>query len=727
MVASVSQLTPGALIEGLDPAGPVAIVHSEPIGGSSVQLTFRRADGALDDQIIFSDRLSGLPIVTAGRVRAYDADGRLFKLAAEAMRIRLAHLFEPYTAVNSSRIEPLPHQITAVYEEMLPRQPLRFLLADDPGAGKTIMAGLLIKELLIRRDLERCLIVAPGSLVEQWQDELGEKFGLEFDMFTRDRIEGSRSGNPFLGGDRWIARMDQLGRNDELQAKLDAAPEFDLVICDEAHRMAASWFASEVKYTKRYQLGQRLSRRARHFLLMTATPHNGKEADFQLFMALIDGDRFEGRFRDGAHTADASELMRRLTKEELYRFDGTKLFPPRLAYTAKYALSNAEAALYAAVTNYVRDEMNRADDVLAGDDRRRRNVGFALQTLQRRLASSPAAIHESLKRRLQRLRERLGNERNLKRGGRLSVNPALDRYSFDDPEDLDDAPEAEVEAIEEAFVDNATAARTIAELASEIAALERLEAQAKAVRRLGTDSKWRELEHILDEPLMTDAAGNRRKLIVFTEPRDTLAYLADKIRQRLGRTEAVVVIHGGISREDRRKIIEAFRNDPEVLVLVANDAAGEGVNLQRAHLMVNYDLPWNPNRIEQRFGRIHRIGQTEVCHLWNLVAHETREGQVYARLLEKLDKARDALGGRVFDVLGQLFEERSLRELLIEAIRYGEREDVRADLFRVVDGAVDQRRVRDLLEARALAHDSMDLRKVQEVRAEMERANARRL
>ena len=248
-------------------------------------------------------------------------------------------------------MEPLPHQITAVYEAMLPRQPLRFLLADDPGAGKTIMAGLLIKELIARGDLKRCLIVCPGSLVEQWQDELSRKFQLPFDIVTNDKLEAARTGNWFLENDLAIARLDKLARDEEVQAKL-SAPEcrWDLVVCDEAHKMSATFFGGEVRYTKRHRLGQLLSGLTRHFLLMTATPHNGKETDFQLFLALLDGDRFEGRFRDGVHQVDVSDLMRRMIKEKLLKFDGRPLFPERIAYTVPYKLTDPEARLYTAVT-----------------------------------------------------------------------------------------------------------------------------------------------------------------------------------------------------------------------------------------------------------------------------------------------------------------------------------------------------------------------------------------
>ena len=422
-------------------------------------------------------------------------------------------------------------------------------------------------------------------------------------------------------------------------------------------------------------------------------------------MALLDADRFEGRFRDGVHQADVSDLMRRLTKEELLKFDGRPLFPERLAYTVKYELSVAEDALYDEVTTYVRKEMNRAERFAAeGDDKRRVNIGFALQILQRRLASSPAAIHESLRRRRERLEARLAEERLMRRGqeARLAVDSGLAAWWEYDETEIEDAPGDEAEATEEAILDKATAARTIAELETEIGTLFRLEAHAAKLRRSGADTKWIQLNGILDNPLMTDADGNRRKLIIFTEARDTLYYLADRIRTRLGRPEAVIVIHGSVRREDRRKAVESFTHDKDVLVLVANDAAGEGINLQRAHLMVNYDLPWNPNRLEQRFGRIHRIGQSEVCHCWNLVAAKTREGKVYSRLLDKIEVARVALGGRVYNVLGRLFEARPLRDLLIEAVRYGEQPEVKEKLFQAVDDAVDQKHLLDLIADRAL-------------------------
>jgi SNF2 family DNA or RNA helicase len=268
-------------------------------------------------------------------------------------------------AVHTSNVEPLPHQITAVYESMLPRQPLRYVLADDPGAGKTIMAGLFIRELLMRADAKRVLIVAPGSLVEQWQDEMFEKFGLTFSLFSREQVEQSRSGNPFDDNDLLVARVDQLARAEDPQEKLRLS-HWDLVVVDEAHKLAASYFGNKVNKTKRFQLGELLGSITRHFLLMTATPHNGKEEDFQLFMSLLDADRFYGKFRDGAHKVDVTDLMRRMVKDDLLKFDGTPLFPERRAYTCNYKLSDLEAALYAAVTDYVKTEFARADQLADG-------------------------------------------------------------------------------------------------------------------------------------------------------------------------------------------------------------------------------------------------------------------------------------------------------------------------------------------------------------------------
>ena len=724
-----------AQVRGLKPDEVVRVVAVVPVGTDALTVYYKDGQGTVHEQMLFRDNEPNLSLAQAGRAWAFDAPGADFKLGLEAYRISQAALFDPMMAVHTSNVEPLPHQISAVYEAMLPRQPLRFVLADDPGAGKTIMAGLLIRELLMRADAKRILIVSPGGLTDQWQDELLEKFGVQFEIFSREKQEQCASGNYFNEQNQLICRLDQLSRNPFYQEKL-ASTEWDLIIVDEAHKLSANYFGNKINKTKRFQLGELLGSVTRHFLLMTATPHNGKEEDFQIWLSLIDSDRFYGKFREGAHKVDVSDMMRRMVKEELLKFDGTPLFPERRAYTANYHLSDAEASLYEQVTDYVRNEMNRAD-ALSG--KRKGTVGFALTQLQRRLASSPEAIYQSLKRRRRKLEDRLNEMKLMARGqfvregdSASTLGTYVVQKQIELPENLDELDEElsaqEYELYAEQVVDQATAAETIPELEAEILVLQDLEAQASQLVASRNDRKWEELSHLLqDSPEMYTNGGSRRKLIIFTEHKDTLNYLVDQIRGMLGRPEAVITIHGGTNRDDRRKAQEQFRNDPDVLVLVATDAAGEGVNLQNANLMVNYDLPWNPNRLEQRFGRIHRIGQTEVCHLWNLVANETREGAVFQKLFDKLEVEKSALGGKVFDILGEAFENTSLKELLVEAIRYGESAEVRARLEQVIDGALDTDHLRDIIRRNALVEQHMGLEELYAVKEEMEKAEARKL
>jgi SNF2 family DNA or RNA helicase len=711
-------------VQGIDPAGAVRIISADKTGENAITIIYKDNQGRLSERMLFRTDEPSLLLADKRISWGFDAPGGAFKLGVEAFRIHLAHLFDPMMAIHTSNVDPLPHQIIAVYESMLPRQPLRFLLADDPGAGKTIMAGLYIQELMMRSDANRILIVAPGGLVEQWQDELFEKFGLTFEIFSREMMETSHSGNPFFDKDLLIARLDQLSRADDIKEKLEAV-DWDLVVVDEAHKMSASYYGSKLKRTKRFILGELLSGKTRHFLLMTATPHNGKEADYQLFLSLLDGDRFYGKFRDGVHTVDTSDVMRRMVKEELLKFDGTPLFPERCAYSANYDLSDLEAALYANVTKYVTNEMNKADH-LGG--KRKGTVGFALTILQRRLASSPEAIYKSLMRRRCRLEQRVKEEKLQNRG--TCVAETLATYAT--AESYDDIDEeltgSEYEELADKLVDQATASQTVKELQEEIESLILLEKQALQLVNSGRDRKWEELSSLLqDNPCMKDDNGIRRKLIIFTEHKDTLNYLCERIRSLLGLQEAVVFIHGGVNRDKRRKIQEIFRNDPDVLVLVATDAAGEGVNLQNANLMVNYDIPWNPNRIEQRFGRIHRIGQTEVCHMWNIVAKGTREGDVFQRLFDKLEVERRALGGRVFDILGEAFDNRSFKDMMIEAIRYGDDPVVRARLEQQVEGALDSEHLKEIMARYALSEEVMTPERLYAVKEEMEKAEARKL
>lgn len=718
-----------AQIRGLHGDEVVKIISVDKVGDSAISVVYQKSAGGYGDQMLFRSDEARLELAQAGKAWAFDAPGSDFKLALEAWRIQLAHLFDPMMAVHTSNVDPLPHQISAVYESMLPRQPLRFVLADDPGAGKTIMAGLLIRELLMRADARRILVVSPGSLTEQWQDELLEKFGIKFEVFSREKQEQCATGNYFEEQNLLICRLDQLSRNEDYQLKLKNT-DWDLIIVDEAHKLSANYFGNKVNKTKRFELGELLGSITRHFLLMTATPHNGKEEDFQIWLSLLDGDRFYGKFREGAHKVDVSDLMRRMVKEELLKFDGTKLFPERRAYTANYSLSDLEAALYHDVTDYVRNQMNLADRL---DGQRKNNVGFALTQLQRRLASSPEAIYQSLRNRRKRLENRVEEEKlHLRGGGVASVlGEYLVKKRIEVPDNLDDMEDElsadEYELYADQLVDQASAAETIAEMETEICLLQGLEQQAQRLVASGSDRKWEELRYLLlDSPEMY-SGENRRKLIIFTEHRATLDYLIKRIADMLGDPQAIVTIHGGTNRDERRKVQEEFRHNPRVLVLIATDAAGEGVNLQNANLMVNYDLPWNPNRLEQRFGRIHRIGQDQVCHLWNIVANETREGEVFQKLFEKLEIEKQALGGKVFDILGEAFDNVSLKDLLIEAIRYGDSPEVRARQNQVIEGALDTEHLREILRRNALVEQHMSLDQLYAVKEEMEKAEARKL
>lgn len=730
---SLNLLRAGLSVTGLEPGTPVVLIGVEDLGGDVWQVSFRRPNGQLTDLLVTRDDEARLSEAAAPeRAWSFAADGNLFTLATEAHRMRLAHLFDPLMAVHSSDVEPLPHQITAVYEAMLTRQPLRFVLADDPGAGKTVMAGLLIRELLMRADARRILIVAPGSLTDQWQDEMRQKFGLDFPILSTALASQTAAGNVFDAYDLLIARVDQLARNSDWREQLDAAQPWDLVVVDEAHKLAAHWSGQEVRKTIRFGLGEQLGRRTRHYLLMTATPHNGKEEDFQLFMSLLDAERFYGRFRDGrTEPVDASDLMRRLVKEQLRTFDNRPLFPERKPYTLAYELSPAESALYEAVTHYVVEQMDQAKKL---DGRKRSVTGFALTALQRRLASSPGSIYKSLTRRRERLEEVLKQAaKEVGLGGRLDADGWFNVDLSDLPEDeWEDAwNDQEREDNEDEMTSRATTARTVYELQAEVQELRILEEQARKVVQnpAQSDCKWEKLRDTLhNNPLMRDASGLTRKLIIFTEYRDTLLYLRERLTRLLGDDEAVVCIDGTTPRPERLHIQGRFWQDERVRVLLATDAAGEGINLQNAHLMVNYDLPWNPNRLEQRFGRIHRIGQKEVCHLFNLVAAETREGAVYKRLLDKLEQiGKDLPGGRVFDVLGEVFEGTPLRKLLEEAIMYGDKPEVRNRLNQQLDDALNTEHLNDLLRRNALYEEVFGVEHLQSIREAMDQAEARKL
>lgn len=708
-MSRLEDISAGKYIRGIIHGGLAEVLAVKWHGDSAVEIAYKDSSGRLDSQLMYRDYDGNFEVIDKNILWNFGSNGWLLKLSLEAYRMKSAYIFDPYLAVHISDIEPLPHQISAVYHKMLTRLPLRYVLADDPGAGKTIMAGLFIKELVIRGDIKRCLIVSPGSLAEQWQEELSRKFRLKFDILTNENAANFTEIN-FL-----IARLDKLSRSEYLQQKIHAdESKWDLIVIDEAHKMSAAVYANDkTDYTKRFRLGRLLSKHTRHFLLLTATPHNGKNNDFNLFMSLIDSDRFG--LSHSNNPPDVSDVMRWLVKEDLLKFDGTPLFPERTASTVSYNLSPIEAQLYNAVTDYIRNEFNRADRL---GSRQRNTVGFALTILQRRLASSPEAIYQSLKRRIDRLSERLNEEKFT----------AQNEAYIDDDYDPDENTSAEEEALEENLAVSASASTTIRELEAEIETLRTLSDMAGKVRSSGKDRKWQELSSLLQDNSLMFTNAKRQKLIIFTEHKDTLHYLADKIRSLMGNSETVITIHGGMSRTERKNAESSFRNNDNAAILIATDAAGEGINLQCAHLMVNYDLPWNPNRIEQRFGRIHRIGQNEICHLWNLVAIDTREGSVYHTLLTKLEREREALGGKVFDILGKLtFNNAPLRDLLIQAIRFGNDPERQDKLSQTVDSSLDREHIIDLIRKHALTQDIIDAVEAANIRSDMDRSETRKL
>lgn len=653
----------GALVEGVLADEVVRLLEIRRAGESAL-VTYERQNGERGTAFLNRDALARLvPAAARATWRARWSD---VALGVQALALQAAPFEDRLLAVSSSNVTPLPHQVQAVYRDILPHPRLRFLLADDPGAGKTIMTGLYLKEVLARGQATRVLIVAPGSLTEQWIDEMWNRFGLWFVELGTQHLVSDAERGPTLAdaGPLMVARLDQLARNEDLlQAVL--GEDFHVVVVDEAHKMSARRWGSRTIFSKRYLVGKALAAEVPHLLLLTATPHNGKPEEFAFFMELLDVEL------DQRRPVLGQAPVRRLVKEQLVHADGTALFPPRLASTLGYVMTPDERRMYEAVTQYVAEEMNRVMD-----DSVRRRVGFAMMVLQRRLASSPEAILRSLERRFDLLQSLL--DRAEARDADLAILLAASLQEDHSLEDDDEEPNDD-------SASTASAARTPAELRAELLVLERLIVEAYRVRSSGVDQKWEALKAFLTSADSRDDLGMRRKVIVFTEHRDTLDYLLQRMDEVLQPGEYVAVIHGQTPRHERRQAQHDFNHDRLCGILLATDAAGEGVNLQVANLMVNYDIPWNPNRLEQRFGRIHRIGQDRTCYLWNLVATDTREGYVFETLLEKLAVQREALGDRVFDVLGDVLSGADLSRILTEAVRTPDPSDAMSVLEQRLD------------------------------------------
>ena len=652
-----------AIIEGPFWPEPVRVLRVRA-HGASVQI---EAVGIVDshyyDRTIPSEQLATLVREVTGGAHTFDAEPRLFRLGVEALRTHLAHAFDPQFAVSVSQVDPLLHQLDAVNRRILPLPRIRFLLADDPGAGKTIMAGLLMRELMQRGEVSRVLVLCPKALTDQWRREMWERFREPFTLVTGESISASFGQNVWVENNRVVASVD-LAVQDHILPGIEQS-QWDLVVFDEAHKLSAYRYGPSAKIdkTKRYMLAEGLSARTKHLLLMTATPHKGDPENFRLLLSLLDDKVFASQAGvEKALGQKVSPYFLRRTKESMRHHDGRPLFLPRKVDTVAYELEPHEQALYDAVTSYVSNGLAQAEQS------QNRNVTLALIVLQRRLASSLYAATRSLERRRNRLTEELNQARKSGRFAQTSFQPGYDP----EEDDLDILTAEDEEAIS-----GASTAKTADELAKEIGQLDGLIEMAVRTRDKGPERKLIEFQQAIESATVADRT---EKILVFTEHRDTLTYLTRRLKEQ---GYAVCNIHGGMKLADRIAAEKEFRGPAQFMV--ATEAAGEGINLQFCKTMINWDLPWNPNRLEQRMGRIHRYGQENEVHIVNLVANTTREGSVLVRLMEKLERMRAQLGhDQVYDVISSIFDAGSMRldVLMREAILNHRRsmEDILADM-----------------------------------------------
>ena len=643
----MNEIKPGAVIQGPNWPEPVEIKLIEEAGDYIRVVGATKNSRQHIDQLISKEEFAQFKF-SQFKANFAEESWKVF-LALETTRYRFASMYDPLIAMNTSKVDPLPHQIEAVYGYILQKPRIRFMIADDPGAGKTIMAGLLIKELKIRSLVKRILIVAPGHLKDQWRRELKERFEEIFIPIGRQYIDSLFGQNVWMRENQIVTSIDFAKREDVLPSI--AAAHFDLIIVDEAHKMSAYKYGDKIDKTSRYKLGETLSKNSEHLLFLTATPHKGDPENFRLFLDLIEPGFFATNelVEESVKNKDNPLFIRRI-KEDLKDFEGKPLFLPRHIKTIAFSWnvnSINEIELYNALSKYVETQYNKA---LKKD--KRRNIAFALVILQRRLASSTYALLKSLERRKKRLEEYLQGADNRNK---------IPESTFDF-EVVDDMSEEERWREEEIW-ETLSVAENREELQKEIIIINNLIEQARNIIHNEEEVKLSEFKNALRELSEKYPDPKDKKILVFTESRDTLEYLEKKIKTWGYRTNT---IHGGMKLEERIKAESVFKNETDVMI--ATEAAGEGINLQFCHLMINYDIPWNPNRLEQRMGRIHRYGQQKEVFIFNLVAIDTREGKVLNRLFEKLDEIRNAMGSdKVFDVLDEVLYNQNLSHLMIEA------------------------------------------------------------
>ena len=636
----------GAILEGPYWPEPIEIKSVETIGDHVHLIGITINSSTLIDQILSLEDFNKL--IAKGRggeggqiILDFSAPASEVFLSLEAKRYKFASMFDPFLAMNTSKIDPLPFQLDAVYLHVLKNPKIRFMIADDPGAGKTIMAGLIIKELKLRGLAHRILIISPGHLKFQWVRELREKFQENFRIIDRAFINMNHSENPWESENQFIASIDFSKREDILDLLNNV--EWDLVIVDEAHKMAAYKYGKKTFKTRAYKLGEVLSKTTENLIFLTATPHKGDPENFRLLLDLL----VPGFFAESKMVAEARKngdnpLFIRRIKEDLKDFDGNPIFTKRETNTVKFNFSDEELEIYNKLSNYIMFQYNKA---ISQD---RRNFVFALLLLQRRMASSIFALLESLKRKKNKFE------------GILENPSLLTEYSSVDSGHREDESEDE-RWKQELSWESATLSITFDELKEEIETLDELIEMSETILKSKEETKLSKLKEILT------SLGDE-KVLIFSEAKDTVDYLLDKISSW---GYSVNTIHGDMNMHQRVEAEYIFKEKTQVMV--ATEAAGEGINLQFCHLMINYDIPWNPNRLEQRMGRIHRYKQKNDVVIFNLVAYNTREGKVLGRILEKLDEIRKAIGtDKVYDVIGDVFQGKDLYQMVSDAVS-GER------------------------------------------------------
>ncbi|MCC8144593.1 MAG: DUF3883 domain-containing protein [Tannerellaceae bacterium] len=651
-------------------------------------------------KVVSKEQFKALEVLTSDGEFNFKGNPEKFVLFAEAERIRSAYQFDPLFAINCSIVDPLPHQVEAVYKYLLPQPKIRFLLADDTGAGKTIMTGLLLKELLMRGIIERILIVTPGGLTKQWQeDEMGIKFNIPFTWVNRSLFTADPT--IFRTARKVVTSIDFISREDVLSVVSNTS--WDMVIFDEAHKLSAYEYGQKTYKSKRYEAAYTLSQQCEHMLLLTATPHRGRTDTFKKLLQLLDEDIFatediaSDRVKELRKDGLNKFFIRRL-KEDMKDWNGNNLYKDRYTKTISYQLTPEEKHLYDQVTNYLSQRKEEATE------EKNIHVSLALAVMQRRLVSSIFAIKNTLYKRwmaLQGIVDEVSRNPNI-----WKQRQKLEIVDVDNIDQYDDLEDEERDALDNILSDPRkfklfTTSKSLAEIQHEAQEVKRLyEIAATLYHQNQEEKKYIELKELLRSQGVIDG----RKLVIFTEHKDTLIYLQERLTNN---GYKVAVIHGGLSVDDRRQAQWQFMT-PETQILIATDAAGEGINLQFCRLLINWDIPWNPNRLEQRMGRIHRYGQKEDVLVFNMVADNTREGQVLSKLLHKLDIIRESMGDdRVYDVIQDVLKDVSL-EAIISSVFDGKRSAL--DSFLLQENSLLQKEFETKIEEQQnmIAHSTVD-------------------